>query len=93
MPLDEPACFRLDRIPVRPIGWLSAGPPVFLAVVRTGLATRRRWRPMRARPTDPTGAPRRPYGLGRRGTNRGETQGMASGRRPDIVRRIKGHNG
>jgi hypothetical protein len=22
MPLDDPACFRLDRVPVRPIHWL-----------------------------------------------------------------------
>ena len=22
MPFDDPACFRLDRIPVRPIHWL-----------------------------------------------------------------------
>jgi hypothetical protein len=83
MPFDDPACFRLDRIPVRPIHWLwrpylacgklalrrgrpacAEGRPGILAMVRSGLAARRRTTPMRVRPTDPRRAPCRPYGLG-----------------------------
>ena len=112
MPFDDPACFRLDRIPVRPTHrlwrpYLACGTPALLggvhvgsavgaeaslrpdagaahagrqrdglacaaerpsalAMVRSGLAARRRMTPMRVRPTDPRRAPCRPYGLGRR---------------------------
>ena len=110
MPFNDPACFRFDRIPVRPIYWLwrpylACGNPALLdggpgagkslltadlaarltcggrcptapgaqegerpacsrrggwtagalAVVRSGLAARRRSASMRVRPTDPTG--------------------------------------
>jgi AAA domain len=44
----------------------AEGRPGILAMVRSGLAARRRTTPMRVRPTDPRRAPCRPYGLGRR---------------------------
>ena len=55
MPFDDPACFRLDRIPVRPIHWLwrpylACGNPVLLdgdpgagkSLLTADLAARRR---------------------------------------------------
>jgi AAA domain len=44
----------------------AEGRPGILAVVRSGLAARRRTTPMRVRPTDPRRAPCRPYGPCRR---------------------------
>jgi hypothetical protein len=43
----------------------AEGRPSVLAMVRSGLARRRRTTPMSVRPTDPRRAPCRSYGLGR----------------------------
>ena len=60
MPLDDPACFRLDRIPVSPIHWLwrpylacgklallDGDPGAGKSLLTAGLAARRRTTPMR----------------------------------------------